>query len=197
MSKKIIKLFFITGLTGVLIYGLIGSGAWFTDSAASAGSISSGDFNLVVSGDSIKVENLEPGRDYQSFGEFCLENQGDYDMKFRGYIKDVEDPGNLQSFLLLKVEIKAINETDHNNYGPTGTSIEIAHDVPLSTFMDQNDILALSPGNPNSPQPFAPGMKICYILSGKLSADAGNEQINKTINTNLFFESTQWINSGW
>ena len=197
MIRKIIKYFFITGMTVVLVYGLSGSGAWFTDTAASPGSISSGDFNLVLSEEPLKLENLEPGTDYQPVGKICIENQGDYDMKFRGIIKDVDDPGNLQSYLILKIEIKEINETDHNNYGPAGVALEIAKDVPLSAFLDWNDFIAIVPGSPNAPQPFSPGMKICYVISGKLGGDAGNEQIAKTLNANLIIESTQWINSGW
>ena len=190
MIRKLAKFFSISGLTAVLVYGLIGSGAWFTDTAASPGSISSGDFNLVLSGESLKLDKLEPGTDYQPVGEICIANQGDYDMKFRGIIKDVDDPGNLQSYLILKIEIKEINETDHNNYGPAGVALEIAKDVPLSTFLDWNDFIAIVPGSPNAPQPFSSGMKICYVISGKLSGDAGNEQIAKTLNANLFIEST-------
>jgi len=196
MIKKTIILLFTFLTLVVLSYGVIDSGAWFTDNASASGSISSGNFDLKVSGEPLLLTKIEPGADYQPLGEFCVQNNGDYDMKFRGYMKDVVDPGNLRSYLLIKIEIKALNEIDHNNYGPMDGAV-LAVDVPFTDLMDWNDTIVLTPGGTDNPDPFSAGMKACYKVSGKLTSAAGDEQIAKTLTSTLFFNATQWINSGW
>jgi hypothetical protein len=68
-------------------------------------------------------------------------------------------------------------------------------------MMAWNDKIAQIPqipwGPDNHPAPFAPEMKACYKVSAKLSDAAGNDQISKTITTDLFISATQWINPGW
>lgn len=196
MKKKSLILTFIIGSFFVIIYGMTGSGAWFTDNATASGAISSGNFDLKVSGEPLQISKIEPGEGYQSLGEFCVQNNGDYDMKFHGYMKDVNDPGNLQSFLLIKFEIKALNDTDDNNYGPEDGAV-IATDVPFTDLMAWNETIAVIPEMAGNSEPFAPGMKACYKVSGRLSSAAGNDQISKTMTANLFINATQWINSGW
>jgi len=196
MIKKSLIIIFIIGALLVLIYGMSGSGAWFTDNATASGSVSSGNFDLVVSGEPLLLSKIEPGAGYQPLGEFCVQNNGDYDMKFRGYMKDVVDPGNLRSYLLIKIEIKALNEVDHNNYGPIDGAV-LAIDVPFTDLMSWNDTIVLTPGGAGNPDPFTAGMKACYKVSGKLTNTAGDDQISKTMTSTLFFNATQWINSGW
>ncbi len=196
MIKKSLLLTFVVLAVCILVFGMTGSGAWFTDNASASGAISSGNFDFEVSGAPLSLSNAEPGAGYQPLGEFCVQNNGDYDMKFRGYMKDVVDPGNLRSFLLVKIEIKALNVSDHNTYGPQDDAI-IALDVPFTSLMEWNDTIALFAGGANNPDPFAAGMKACYKVSGKLSNAAGNDQIAKTLTATLYFNATQWINAGW
>lgn len=196
MFKKSFLLIFIIGSIAVLTYGAVGSGAWFTDSATASGSVSSGNFDLNVSGEPFQLSKIEPGADYRPVGEFCVQNSGDYDMKFRGYMKDVDDPGDLRDYLLVKIEIKSLNDSDHNNYGPKDGAV-LATDVPFIDLMAWNDTISLTPGGNGNPDPFAAGMKACYVISGKLTSEAGNDQISKTLNANLYINATQWINSGW
>ena len=196
MIKKSLFITFIIGTLFVLTYGLAGSGAWLTDNATVSGSVSTGNFDLVVSGEPLLLAKIEPGAGYKPLGEFCVKNNGDYDMKFRGIMQDVSDPGNLSTFLLIKIEIKALNEIDHNNYGPKDGAV-LAVDVPFTDLMSWNDTIILKPGGTDNPDPFAAGMKACYKVSGRLSSAATDEQISKTMTSTLFFNATQWINSGW
>lgn len=184
------------GICGILIFGLTGTGAWFTNSAFMAGSVSSGNFEFKISGGPLHLAKIEPGADYAHVGDFCVENTGEYDMKFRGYMKGVEDPGNLASYLLIKLEMKAFNPTDLNNYGPAiGTTL--ATDLPFTDLMSVNDLLSVTPLDADTPEPFAPGKKACYAVSARLEADAGNDQLSKSLKADLYFDATQWINPGW
>jgi hypothetical protein len=196
MIKKSILFIFVIGMITVFTYGLMGSGAWFVDSASISGAISSGNFDLEVTGEPLQLVKIEPGADYQKVGEFCVQNKGDYDMKFRGYMKDVNDPNGLREYLLLKIESKAFNETDQNNYGPQDGAV-LATDVPFTDLMVWNQIITTNPDGVDDPEPFAAGKKACYILSGKLTDAAGNDQLAKTLTANLFLNATQWINAGW
>jgi hypothetical protein len=196
MIKKVLLYTFFIGLSTVLIYGMTGSGAWFTNSAFLAGSVSSGNFEFKITGGPLHLDKIEPGAGYTSVGEFCVQNSGEYDMKFRGYMKGVEDPGNLASYLLLRLDMKPYNPTDENNYGPViGTTL--ATDLPFTDLMAVNDLLAATPSDEDIPEPFAPGKKACYEVSARLAGDAGNDQLSKTLKADLYFDATQWINPGW
>ncbi len=199
-TKSIILFSFL--IIGLIItsYGLIGgSGAWFTDTATMNGTISSGNFDLMVSGGPFNLSKIEPGAGYLQVGEFCIMNAGNYNMKFRGKLKDVNDPGNLRSFLMIKIEMIAYSSENNPHeitYGPTDGKV-LAEDVPFTSLMDWNDAIALYPGGPDNPIAFFPGAKSCYTISAKLTNAAGNDQILQTVTSNLYIDATQWINTGW
>jgi predicted ribosomally synthesized peptide with SipW-like signal peptide len=196
MKVKIIITSILIIVFSILAFGLLGSGAWFSDSASVSGSISSGNFDLQASGGPFSISKVEPGAGYQSVGDFCLRNSGDYNMKFRGYIKDLDDPGNLRDYLLLRIEMKPFNEEDQNNYGPADGKLLVT-DIPFASLMAWNDVLALYPGGPGDPIPFAPGSKVCYTISTRLSGTAGNDQIQKSLIAQLYIDATQWISTAW
>ena len=78
MKKKWTILIALVAIA-VMAYGVIGSGAWFTDTQTiSDNVITTGIMELGVSGGPLVVNNLEPGAGYQPAGYFCAQNTGNY-----------------------------------------------------------------------------------------------------------------------
>jgi predicted ribosomally synthesized peptide with SipW-like signal peptide len=196
LSRKVILTAFAIGLTCLLIFGIFGSMAWFTSSVNTKGSISSGNFDLKVTSGPLDLTKLEPGAGYRQIGEFCLLNNGDYDMKLRVRVKNVEDPGGLKDFLKLKLVLKALNNEDQNYYGGVDDLI-LFSDMPFTALMDWNDKARLLFDKQGAVDPFFPNMKSCYKLFANLSEDASSNQISKSLKFDLFFNATQLINPGW
>jgi len=195
-SRKVILTAFAIGLTCLLMVGIFGSMAWFTSSANTLGSISSGNFDLKVTGGALDLTILEPGAGYRQIGEFCLFNNGDYDMKLRFRVKNVDDPGGLQDLLNIKLVLKAINSEDHNNYGGVD-DIVLFSDIPFTALLDWNQEARLIFDKQGVVDPFIPNMKSCYKLFVNLSEEAGSNQISQNLTFELLFNATQSINPGW
>lgn len=192
--KKYLPIMILIAALAVLAYGLIGSSAWFSIETRTTGSISSGNFDLDVTGGPLDLQKLEPGAGYKAVGEFCLQNNGDYDMKLRAKLEGVTDPGNLRDYLSLKLVLKKLNTEDGNNYGGEHEDIVLFSDLAFSAWMDWNDNAKLLA---NEGDVFAPGLKSCYKLYAQLSGDAGNDQVQKPIDFDLLINATQLINPGW
>ena len=190
MLKKWLTYLIGITLLSVLAFGVLGTGAWFTtDESISGNSVSTGTLDLEVSGGPFSGTNLEPGAGYTSLGIFCVENIGDYDMKWRGWLKDVDDAKGLRNYL----QVQAIlNPTGYEgNYGPADTTVFT--DVPFTDLMGPNSHILL-----NDPvYPFSPGYKACYQINAKLLSSAPNAVQAATLNTNLYIQGTQYINTGW
>jgi predicted ribosomally synthesized peptide with SipW-like signal peptide len=196
LSRKVILTAFAIGLTCLLMVGIFGSMAWFTSSTNTQGSISSGNFDLKVTGGKLDLTKLEPGAGYRQIGEFCLLNNGDYDMKLRVRVKNVNDPGGLKGLLNLKLVLKAMNSDDLNNYGSVDDLV-LFSDIPFTALLDWNDEARLVFDKQGVVDPFVPTMKSCYKLFVNLSEQAGSNQISQNLTFELLFNATQLINPGW
>lgn len=194
--KKQLAFLLLIPFVALMVYGLLGTNAWFTATVTTNGSISSGNFDLQVSGGPLDLTKLEPGAGYRQVGEFCLVNAGDYDMKLRVRVDNVSDPGALQDLLKVKLVLKALNSEDHNTYGGLD-DIELFSDIPFSALLDWNDETRLLFETDGTTDPFVPDMKSCYKLYVSLSEEAGNSQLSQDLTFDLLFNATQYINPGW
>ena len=190
--KKAALVILVLGLLSIMAFGLTGTGAWFTSAREiTDNSISTGTIDLGVDGGPFNVENLQPGADWRNVGWFCAANNGNYDMKWRGWIYDVNDPKNLRDFLHIRI---TMNPPDHpGSYGPANTVL--AEDVAFNDLLSNTntilllDELTISPGDPA----FTPGASACYQIEAKLGSNAGDAQQNGVLNGKLNLFGTQWI----
>ena len=190
MFKKTLGLLVVIGAIAVMIFGVIGTGAWFTGAEEITGnSITTGSLDLAVEGGPLTAADLEPGAGYADAGWFCVENVGDYDMKWRGWLYEVTDDNGLQNYL----QAKAIITQDHDgNYGPADDTV-IFENVPITQLIGPNGYIVL-----NDPvYPFAPDHKSCYYIQVKLVSTAPNTVQNSTLEAKFYIQGTQYINPGW
>ncbi len=200
MKLKILLIALISLLAlGVsAVYGQ-SSGAWFTDSAVTPGSIiTSGTLDLSVTGKKLKAANLEPGKDYLSMGTFCSKNTGTMALKYRGLFEPYAPSTNdLLSFITMKVELQT--ETGWTTLQEIPGSNPV--DPPLVhllkeyfKFPDQaiwvvNQYIVSGSLTPNQ--------EACYRLSIKLAAETPNYDQNKSLDFVLHLDATQATNPGW
>ena len=190
--KKVGLLLLVLGVLSVLAFGMTGSGAWFTSVTELTGnSISTGTLDLGVEGGPFAASDLQPGAGWSNLGWFCATNNGNYDLKWRGWMYDLNDPKGLRDYLHIRV---TLNPTDHQgNYGPLNTVL--VNDVPFTELLSNTnttillDDTTISAGDPA----FAPGSKICYQLEARLGDDAGNAQQEGSLTGKLYLLGTQWI----
>ncbi len=138
--KKVGLLILVLGVLGVLAFGMTGSGAWFTSTTELTGnSISTGTLDLGVEGGPFAASDLQPGGGWQNVGWFCATNNGNYDMKWRGWMYDLTDPKGLRDFLHIRV---TINPTGHQgNYGPMDAVL--VDDVPFTALLSNTNTTIL------------------------------------------------------
>ncbi len=95
--KKVGLLILVVGVLSVLAFGMTGSGAWFTSVTELTGnSISTGTLDLGVEGGPFAASDLQPGAGWSNVGWFCATNNGNYDLKWRGWMYDLNDPKGLR-----------------------------------------------------------------------------------------------------
>ena len=189
MKKTLVSIVIILALA-VMAFGVLGTGAWFTDSAQINNNyITTGSLDLKVTGGPFTGKNLEPGADYRSLGIFCVENIGQYDMKWRGWVVDLSDAKNLSGQLLVKVVMNP--DGTEWNYGPPNKTL--FEDIPFSSIVGVNDYLVL-----NDPDyPFKPGDRACYNVQASLPSTVGNNLQSARLDANFYIQGTQYINTGW
>jgi len=187
------KLFVLAtlGIMAVLTFGMIGTGAWFTDTASVGDNwVQTGALDLLVEKrGEWKVANLEPGGPYRELGIFCAWNVGDYDMKWRGYIKVLEDDKGLQPHL----QVRAIANPP-NHVGNHGFINEVVFtDVPFTALTGWNTIIV----DAHPTHIFNPGEVYCVGVQVRLLETAKNAHQNAIIIADLVIGATQAINTGW
>jgi len=194
--KKLILLSSLA-LIIILTIGLIGTGAWFTDSATLSGnSVTTGNLDLLVEADgNWKIEKIEPGADYQVLGYFCATNNGDYDMKWRGKLINISDPKGLRHYLVIK---STANPSDLpaslypiGNHGPQNGVVFT--DIPFNTLMGWNAYIQ----DADPVYKFKPGDKICEKVEVKLLSTAPNFVQGATLTADLYLDATQYISDAW
>lgn len=194
---KKLFVFAILAILGVLVYGLAGTGAWFTDNAELAGNtVSTGNLDLEVSWDGPwAVTNIEPGAPYVTMGYFCAVNAGDYDMKWRGWLRNVVDAKGLRHYLVVKA---TANPADlpaslgsNGDHGPQ--NVVVFNDVPFNTLMAVNGYIQ----DAHPDYPFNPGEKICEKVEVKLLSTAPNSVQDALLTADLYLDATQFISDAW
>ena len=179
-----------------MVFGLVTSGAWFTDTATGSGAIIiTGSLDLHVTGGPLRATNLEPSIDYSQLGIFCAKNMGTTDLKYRGLFES-QDPlsNDLLKYVTMKVERHTaghwitlweipgnpIVETEGLQYyfEFPGQDANIINKYIVEGTLSQNE-------------------KVCYRLSVMLDKDTPNENQDKSIHFVLHLEATQPNNPGW
>lgn len=190
--KKSALLILVLGVLGVLAFGMTGTGAWFTSTRELTGnSISTGTLDLGVEGGPFAAAGLQPGAGWSDVGWFCASNNGNHDMKWRGWMYDISDSKGLRDFLHIRV---TMNPPDHQgNYGPLDTVL--VDDVLFTALLpNTNSILLLDDSRISTGDPaFMPGSRICYHLQARLDSGAGDAQQNGSLTGKLYLLGTQWI----
>lgn len=189
-------------LVGALAWGALGTGAWFTDTAALEGNVvTTGNMDLSAgsaNADSIVnqpmgFDNLEPGAGYVTVGYFWTRNDGDYDMKWRGYLNLSGNTG-LTEYIQVRCVLNPTSGPWDSlvNFGPPDS--EVFTNVPLSALQvaGNSHILMKDPD-----WPFTPGAFAFYELQAKLLSTAPNAMQEKTLTADLVLDATQYINTGW
>lgn len=196
---KIIKLLlvlvgFLT--TGTLVFGLVGTGAWFSDTATSADNIiTTGTLDLQVSGEPFKATDLAPGEEYSEMGTFCVENIGTTDLKFRGLFETVAKPTHdLLKFTTLKVE-QNTNEGWLMIKEVMGNPTVETDGLPYYfKYPDQDPTII---NHYIVGQDLIPSQEVCYRLSIKLDVDTPDDLQEKYLDFFLHLYATQKTNPGW
>ena len=196
---KITKLLLILAgilTAGTMVFGLVGSGAWFSDMVTSAGSvIATGTLDLQVSGEPFKATDLEPGAEYSEMGTFCAKSTGTTDLKFRSLFETAANPTHdLLKFVTLKVEQNTsegwlmINEVAGN---PTVETDGLPY---YFKYPDQDPNII---NHYIVTQDLTPGQEVCYRLSAKLDADTPDTLQFTSLEFVLKLYATQKSNPGW
>ena len=189
--KKAALLILVLGVLGVLAFGMTGTGAWFTSTRELTGnSISTGTLDLGVEGGPFTAAGLQPGAGWSDVGWFCASNNGNYDMKWRGWMYDVDDPKGLRDFLHIRV---TMNPPDHQgNYGPSDTVL--VDDVLFTALLpNTNTILLLDDSKISAGDPAFARIQDLLPPQARLDSGAGDAQQNGSLTGKLYLLGTQWI----
>jgi hypothetical protein len=195
MTKRILILAGVL-TTGMIIFGLVGAGAWFSHTVTSDGNIIiAGTLDLQVSGGPLKATDLVPGTDYSEMGNFCTKNTGTTDLKFRGLFEASEHASqDLIKFMTMKVEQKTP--------GDWSTMEELLGSPQIQT--DGLPAYFKVPGqDPKIENKFVvdgiltPGQEICYRLSVKLDGSTPNSLQDSSLDFILHLFATQTNDPSW
>lgn len=194
--KKLLFILIALLASGTMAFGLLTSGAWFSDAATSSGFIiTSGSLDLQVSGGPLSASNLAPGMDYVEMGAFCSRNTGTVDLKYRGRF---ESPADLGSSLLDYMTIKV--EQGSGNDWSMFSEINGSAVLPPGDLRDYFEFPGQEPGlvNPAIVEgTLDPGGESCYRLSARLDSSTPDEYQGQSIPFVLHIEATQANNPGW
>jgi predicted ribosomally synthesized peptide with SipW-like signal peptide len=184
------KLFIAFGVfaAGVLAYGTVGSGAWFTDSESVPVSATAGTLDIDVRGpaaEGIDIAGLVPG---ESTDPFALEifNQGDTAVKYRFTASETGGTGLIDY-------LRVVVSTGNCIGGPTGHDSfpgEVA-DVAVND-LDVTSLLSIG-GASGLPA----GITHCWSFVFYLDESVGNEAQGLDSTFDLVVDATQVDNPGW
>ena len=191
MKKYFILSILTLLLIVVLVFGVTGSAAWFTDTAViEANIINTGTIDLAFSDVYRTTPLLEPGGGYTEILRFCAVNQGTFNLKWRGQFTNIQAPEGLADKILISVIINP-DSTFSGNYGPVGAVWFM--DVPVQQLASPNSYLLLD-ASTNS-EPFKPSDKVCYTILARLGSTATNTYQQAVFSANLELNATQWIST--
>ena len=181
---------------GTTTLGVTSSGAWFSDTWSSAGSILlSGSLDFDVTGGPMWATNLQPGPDFAPLGEFCTTNTGTLPLKYRGQFESAAPiTHDLLRYTTLQVE--------QHTTGQWAWVREIPGTAPVET--DSLPYFFKHPGQAAEVvNPFvvagslAAGERLCYRLSVKLDPLTPDTQQGQIVDFVLHLHATQIANPAW
>jgi hypothetical protein len=178
-------------LLGVLAFGAIGSGAWFTDSESVPVSAASGRVDISLTGtdsSSMSVTNVMPGV-WDNLKTFNVYNSNStVPVKFRLTPSYTSGDGSLYNALSVRVGTGNCigNAQGHDNFPGT------VYEGPLNA-LDLNSITSSIFGASG----LGLNISACYSFEFSLPANAGNGYQNLSSNFNINVVATQTQNPGW
>jgi hypothetical protein len=180
----------------VMAFGILTSGAWFTNQHTSAGIIlTSGSLDLHVTGGPLRAINLKPGDPESPMGVFCPRNDGTTELKYRGLFV-TPDPltHNLLKYTTLKVEQHTTGPWMILRVIPGVASVETESLRYYFKFPGQDPAVVNHPIVAGS---LAPKEKICYKMWVTLDPGTPDSEQGKTVYFVLHLEATQVSNPAW
>lgn len=189
--KKLLGALFVLVAAGVLAFGVIGSGAWFTDQATSPVTASTGQIVLDLNGDAnaaMTLTNVVPGV-YGNLKTVKVYNTAGstVPVKYRFLAQKTGGSSGVWNQVWVKVRhgnCVNVPPDDHNNskgavYEGLLKSIDvnsIAHAISASLGINDTH---------------------CYTFEFKLADTAGNTLQNQSVNFDVIADATQVENPGW
>ena len=193
--KRLIVFSFLAVLFSIMVYGISGSGAWFSDSVTiQNASITTGNIDLVVSDEVRSKPDLEPGGGYQELLHFCLSNGGSYNMKWRGRLTDVGAPVGMEKEILIQAiiinpEKSSFSKNDgHDDEHGNGNTVWFT-DKSVPELMQSNPHILMDS------VPFKPNQRACFSFQAKMKGTAGDGFVQSNFKANLQLDATQWIST--
>jgi hypothetical protein len=181
----------VLSLLAIVLFGLTGTSAWFTDEEILLNNqVSTGVLDVQITGGPLEGVKLEPGLPtYMAIASFCIRNDGNYNMKWRGWMDQIGDEKGLLQYL----EIEGVRNPSGSggSYGPADEVLFT--NQPFSVLENATPYFIVDDSN----DPFKPGDAVCYELRGRLSSAAPNEVQNAVVSARLYVFATQLLNDGW
>jgi len=178
-------------LAGVMAYGAIGSGAWFTDTETVAGKpVTTGTLNIGVTSELADIVNLEPGGAAKSAGVLGVKNDGSLPLKFQAWLVPQANPEEIDDHLTVTC---ILNPVPGDTYGP-GSPTTIFQDIPIEwLYAHDNPYLRLTEGPGTIPM--APGMVAHWEFKVKMTKNAEDVHQGDSYRANVVIWATQAINA--
>jgi hypothetical protein len=197
VTRRTVCVLLVASLSlGALAFGLAPSGAWYSGAWSSAGFIlTSGSFDLQVTGGPLRATNLRPGAGYAPLGEFCASNTGTVDLKYRGLFETTAPlTSDLLQYTTLKVEQQTAGAWSTVQEIP-GTS-PVAAESLLFYFRHPAQGAEVVNGYVAAGQ-LAPQATTCYRLSVLLDPLTPDAVQGTAIGFVLHLTATQAANPSW
>lgn len=174
---------------GVLAYGAVGSGAWFTDTATVPVTATSATLDIEATGPhntGFTVANLAPGTTSQPYKLHVTNTAVSLPVKYR--ITAAATGGDTTLFDLLDVEVRHGNCTPANPLGHDDT-VGVVYTGSLSGLqvLSSQSVTWDLPTN----------WTHCYSLTLSLAPTVGNEAQSLETNFDIVIDATQPENPGW
>jgi hypothetical protein len=188
MRIKFLGVLLAAGLLGMLTFGVVGSGAWFTDQATVPVSATTGEINFVVDGEDsagITLADLMPG------------------VWTNLYHVDVYNTAS--STDEVKYRIREGNETQSVAGLYNKLQVRVYHyfcgtpSPELWPIVEEGNLNGFSVNSIDDAIADYLGVNIhhCYYFQFRLAPSAGNEFQNQSATFDLIFDATQPENPGW
>jgi hypothetical protein len=182
LSTKRLGLLLAALLTATMTFGVVTSGAWFTDSDSVAVTATSGEIDIQANPVSFSVDNLLPGV-WSPREEITIYNTANSTVAVKYRLTDLfgtQSVGGFYDQIQVRVIHKFCGGIDHSTvYEGALNALEVTSATSIS--------------------PAGLGVNIthCYIVQFALPTTAGNAFQDQDATFDLVFDATQPENPGW